>query len=129
MTDDAWEVHNPPIEEWRPATVQEVARIVDKDLRECDAEQIEAFKRYAVEPYLAPIVRYGKMESVVVIARRENEVIYWEDVEDGFNISPVGPDGRILEHCCNQDELGFALDAWIEGRRRAGNFGPAIPLD
>lgn len=69
------------------------------------------------------------MESVVVIARRGNEAIYWADVEEGFNVSPIGPDGRILEHWCNQDELRFALDAWIEGRERAGNFSPAKPID
>ncbi len=117
------------MEEWQPATIEEVKRIVEKDLRECDAEQIATFKRYAVEPYVAPIVRYGKMESVVVIARRGDEVIYWEDVEDGFNVSPSDRDGRILEHWCNQDELAFALNAWVEGRGRAGNFGPAIPID
>jgi hypothetical protein len=117
------------MEEWQPATVEEVKKIVHEDLRECDAKQVAAFNRYAVEPYVAPIVRHGKVESVVVIARRENEVIYWEDVEDGFNVSPVGPDGRILEHWCNQDELRFALNAWIKGRGRAENFGPAKPVD
>jgi hypothetical protein len=115
------------MEEWRPATVEEVKEIVDEDLRQCDAEQTAAFNRYAVEPCVAPIVRYGKVESVVVIARRGDEVIYWEDIEEGFNVSPIGPDGRILEHWCNQDELGLALDSWIEGRERAGNFGPAKP--
>jgi len=116
-----------PVEKWQPTTVEEVKRTVEEDLRECDAEQRAAFKGYAVEPYVAPIVRYGKMESAVVVARRENEVIYWEDIEDGFNISPIGPDGQILEPWCNQDALGLALDAWIAGRRRAENFSPAVP--
>ena len=116
------------MEEWQPATVEEVKIIVEEDLRECDAEQIAAFNKYAVEPYVAPIVRYGKMESVVVIARRGNQVIYWEDAEYGFQVSSIGSDGRVLEHWCNQDALGDALNAWIEGRGRAGNFGPAIPI-
>ena len=84
--------------------------MVGEHLRECDAEQLAAFNRYAVEPYAAPIVRYGKTESVVVIARRRDEFIYWEDVEEGFNLSRVGRDGRILEHWCNQEELRFALN-------------------
>jgi hypothetical protein len=117
------------MEEWRPATIEEVKSIVEADLKDCDAEQMAAFDRYAVAPYAAPIVRYGKKESLIVVARRGKEVIYWEDVEDGFNISPVGPDGRILEHSCNQDELGVALNAWIEGRGRAGTLGPAVPID
>jgi hypothetical protein len=40
-------------------------------------------------------VYYGKEESIVVVARKWNEVIHWEDVEEGFNISVVGPGGRI----------------------------------
>jgi hypothetical protein len=97
--------------EWQPTTVDAVKKIIEGDLKECDDEQVSAFEKYAVEPYAAPILRYGKMESVVVVARRRDEVIYWEDVEEGFNRSPVAPDGRILEHWCNQDELRLALNA------------------
>lgn len=68
------------------------------------------------------------MEHAIVVARRVDEVIYWEDVEGGFNISPIGPDGRILEHWCNQDELRLALNAWIEGRARTVRLGPAEPI-
>jgi hypothetical protein len=35
-------------------------------------------------------------------------------VEEGFNISPLGPDGEILEHWCNQDRLAWALNRWLE---------------
>lgn len=113
---------------WRPATIEEVKKIVRDDLQQCDDEQLHAFERYAVEPYVAPLLRYGAMEHVVVVARRGDEVIYWEDVEGGFNISLVGPDGRILKHWCNQDELHLALNAWIEGRSRTVKEGPAEPI-
>jgi hypothetical protein len=72
---------------WHPATVEEVKKIVRDDLAECDEEQLVAFKRYAVEPYVAPILRYGEMENAIVVARRGDEVIYWENVEEGFNAS------------------------------------------
>jgi hypothetical protein len=112
----------------QPATIEDVNKIVAKDLRDCDAEQLAAFDKYRVDPFSAPIIRYGQMESVVVVARNGDEVIYWEDAEDGFNISPIGPNGLVLEHWCNQDELRFALNAWIEGRGLYGKFGPAVPL-
>ena len=78
--------------------------------------------------YVAPILRYGQIENAVVVARRGDEVIYWEDVEEGFNLSPVSPDGQILEHWSNQDELRFALNAWIDGRTRTVRLGPATPI-
>lgn len=115
--------------EWHSATVDEVKKIVRDDLAECDEAQLVAFKRFAVEPYVAPILRYGEMENAVVVARRGHEVIYWEDVEEGFNLSPLAPDGQILEHLCNQDELGFALNAWIEGRTRPTRLGPATAIE
>jgi hypothetical protein len=65
----------------------------------------------------------------VVAARQGDEVIYWEDVEEGFNVSPVGEGGRILEHLCNQDELRHALNAWIDGRERSTKLGPAVPIE
>jgi hypothetical protein len=75
---------------WCPATVDVVKRIVQQDLIACTPEEVEAFGHYAIEYYEAPLVRYGKPEPVVVIARKDGEVMYWEDVEEGFNISPIG---------------------------------------
>jgi hypothetical protein len=95
-----------------------VNQIVQKDLAACDAEQKAAFDRYSVEPHSVHIFRYGRIETVVVVARKGNEAVYWEDVEEGFNMSPVDDQGTIVEHRCNQDTLGVALNRWIEGRPR-----------
>ena len=116
------------MDDWQPATIEEVNEIVARDLKDCDAEQLAAFAKYRVEPFSAALVRYGQTESVVVVARNGDQVIYWEDVEDGFNVSPIDSDGRVLEHWCNQDELRYALNAWIEGRGLPGRFGPAVPV-
>lgn len=111
--------------EWQPATIEYVKQLVARDLRDCDAEQSALFKRCAVEAYAAPLTRYGNRDTVVVVARNGDEVIYYEDIDYGFNVSPIGPNGEILEHWCNQDELKFALNYWIEGRQPPGKFGPA----
>jgi hypothetical protein len=117
------------MDECRPATIEQVNAIVTRDLTACDAEQLAVFNKYRVEPFSAPIVRYGQTESVVVVARNGEQVIYYEDVEEGFNVSPISPDGRILEHWCNQDELRFALNAWIDGRGLPSRLGPAVPVN
>jgi len=54
--------------EWKPATVESVEEIVQEDLAKCDPEQNAEFKRQAVKPYPAPILRYGKMETLLVVA-------------------------------------------------------------
>ena len=109
--------------------MDKVNEIVARDLKLCDSEQLAVFAKYGVRPFTAPIIRYDKLESVVVVARNGDQVIYYEDVEDGFNVSPVSPDGRVLEHWCNQDELRFALNAWIDGRGLGERCRPAIPLN
>ncbi len=112
-----------------PVCLEEVKDIVKTDLANCDEQQLAVFRQYAVVPYVAPIVRYGEEETVVVVARKGEEVIYWEDSEEGFNVSPIAQDGRILEHWCNQDELRHALNAWIDGRERSTKLGPAVPIE
>ena len=114
--------------EWKPASIKEVKEILQKDLSDCDQEQLAVFNEFAVEPIAVPIVRYGQTESVIVVARRNNEVIYWEDVECGFNVSPIDENGIILEHWCNQDELRWALNRWVDGRSLPGRFAPARPV-
>ena len=114
--------------DWQPATIDYVKQLIERDLLDCDGEQLALFKRCAVVPYTAPITRYGNNETVVVVARNGAEVIYYDDVEGGFNVSPVGLSGEILEHWCNQDELKFALNYWIEGRKPTAKLGPAQPI-
>jgi hypothetical protein len=113
---------------WKPASIEDVQKIVKSDLTRCDEAQIAAFERYSVQPFLAPIVRYGEPGQVVVVARKGERVIYWEDVEEGFNESAVSSAGQILEHYCNQDELAWALNFWIDGRKKPQRFGPAKPM-
>jgi hypothetical protein len=113
--------------EWKPASVGDVKEIVRGELGQCDEQQLATFQQHSVEPYRATILRYGKSESVVVVARRGDEVIYWEDVEEGFNVSPISKDGHILVHLCNQDQLRHALNFWIDGRDRSTKLGPSLP--
>jgi hypothetical protein len=115
--------------EWKPATLEAVKKVIQADLASCDDQQLAVYGQYAVDPYLAPIRRYGKMESVVVLARKGDEVIYWDDIEEGFNLSPAAPDGRILEHWCNQDALSLALNGWLDGREGSKRIGPRVPIE
>ena len=98
--------------------LDEVTAILMADLKNCAPQQIAVFWRYFVEPYLAPIVRYGIADHVVVVAQRSPYVIYWEDVEGGFNVSPLGPGARVLEHSCIRDDLGVALNRLLQSRER-----------
>ncbi len=102
---------------WTPTTIEEAKAIVREQLAACDDEQRLAYSTYAVEPFLARIERFGGLEEVVVVAKKGNEAMYWEDVEEGFNIAPIDENGLLLARWCNQDDLMHALNYWIAGRR------------
>jgi hypothetical protein len=97
---------------WQPITASELSELVSRQLTECEPGLRKVFEQYRVEPYRAPFASEGALESAFVVAKRGNDVLYFEDVEEGFNTSPLSKDGRILEHWCNQDELKFALRKW-----------------
>ncbi len=110
---------------WEPYTRAQVERIVEEQLLQCTPEQAAMFEQHRVPLRLAPIERYGKDERVFVVAQRGKEVLYWEDVEEGFNTSPIDESGRILEHWCSQDELTHVMYRWIHGHNDGLRRGPA----
>jgi hypothetical protein len=106
------------MEAWEPISAAELTELLSRQLRDCEPELVAVFETYKIDPFRAPIDRYGREERVFVVARKGDEVMYFEDVEEGFNFSRISTDGKILEHWCNQDELKHALRRWH--RRRDG---------
>jgi len=100
------------LDTWCPITAEELQSLIDEQLRECTDAEREIFERYRVLLRPTPLERFGKPDSVFVVARRGNEVMYYEDIEEGFNLSPLTADGRIAQRWCNQDELTHALFRW-----------------
>lgn len=94
---------------WQPITVEELNALIAEQLVDCSADQQEFFERFKVAPYLVPIARLGNTETVFVVAKAGDFVLYYEDVEEGFNISGLSPDGAIATPRCEQWELRRAL--------------------
>jgi hypothetical protein len=98
---------------WVPISATDLDRLLRKQLAICPPELVAVFERYKVVPFRAPL-QSDILESAFVVARKGNEALYYEDVEEGFNFSPMSERGQLLEHWCNQDELRFALLRWKE---------------
>ncbi len=116
------------MEDWEPTTLAKLQAVLAGDLSRCTAAQLALWERCRVSPRRAAIVRYGSPEHVFVVAEHKGEAIYWEDVEEGFNVSPLGPSGEVLEHWCNQDELRWALNRWLQPSAAYQRVGPAQPV-
>lgn len=92
-----------------PATENDVSSIVDRDLKDCPEELLTFFSKVRVSLRTVRIVRSGRIESVYVVAERDGTVIYYEDVEEGFNLSRLGDDGSIATPGWEQWDLCQAL--------------------
>jgi hypothetical protein len=95
--------------DWSPISAEELLELLKGQEKELDDTQREIFKKYRIKPYRAPIERYRKTEYFFVVAKWDNKAMYYEDVEEGFNVSPIDESGRILQHWCNDDDLKYAV--------------------
>ncbi len=101
------------MERWQPVAAEELSQILERELAKCEPAQREAFGRYRIAPRATPIVRYGNAEFVFAVAERGDEVLYYEDVEEGFNISRRDSRGTIANPGFEQWELRHALHHWL----------------
>ena len=83
---------------WRPLTEAEFSRLFEEQYRDLDADERELFDRYRVGTCRATVRRSTESgdETVFVVAKEQDGVLYFDDVEYGFNISTVDASGRIL---------------------------------
>jgi hypothetical protein len=94
---------------WRPIERAELEDVLSKELAECIPEQRAFFERHRVPFYKVPIHRLGGTDEVFVIAEFPNGVVYYEDIEEGFEFDILGPDGAIPAQGCNQYKLTHML--------------------
>ena len=60
-----------------------------------------------------------------------HHVIWYNDIEEGFNVSGYSAVGVIEDYWCNQDELHHTisgLQRYLRTGEVAGGFGPPMPV-
>jgi hypothetical protein len=95
---------------WQPISAEKLDALIAAQLDDCSLKQRQLFERCKIVPHPAKIDRLGKIETVFIVAKAGDLVLYYEDVEDGFNISSLGPDGSIASPGYEQWDLGHALE-------------------
>lgn len=94
---------------WQPVSLAELQELVSKELQRCTQNQKEAFTLFRVPFYQVPVHRFGKRESVWVVAKLPSALLYYEDVEEGFELGILDEDGALQDHGCHQYELSHVL--------------------
>ena len=97
----------------RPITVEELTEVVAEQLATCAPSDRAAFLARRVPLRAVSIQRGAAVEPVFVVAEHAGHVLYYEDVEEGFNISTLDGRGFIAQPGFEQLELKHAMRRWV----------------
>lgn len=114
---------------WKPISRDSLDAIIAADLANATPAQRAVFDAAAVSPLKWQLSPWGDAGGGFwVIAVTGDRVLWYNDIEDGFNVSRFTAPGVIpsTEYWCNQDELLVALPTLV-GAAHAG-LAPPEPL-
>lgn len=102
---------------WKAIREEEFDELLQEQYRELTPEARMLFERYRVPLWKATIRRSETAgdELVFVVAQSGDGILYFDDVEHGFNISTVDEEGRVLHPGGSQATLSEAIDEWFPG--------------
>lgn len=94
---------------WKAATVAEMTRIIEEELRRCSSEDLALFEKIKIEPQKIRFDRGSFAEDVFVVARHGEKLVFFDDIEDGFEVAVADDDGVIRTAGVGQFDLCHAL--------------------
>lgn len=93
----------------------ELTAIVSEELNDCSPEERALFQRLRTPFRPTPIERFGKRTRVFVVAEDKGRVLFWDDVEEGFEWSVPDPDGVLREFGASQFDLRTVMRQLLDG--------------
>ena len=103
---------------WKPASEEEIRELIDRARERMNMEQARAWERVRIPPEKWRLDPWGnKGNGFWVVALVGRWVVWYNDIEDGFNLSRYASYGAIDEYWCNQDELDAVVYDIVNGLR------------
>lgn len=118
---------------WTPITVEEIFDIIHSTENDLHGDLLNFWDLIKIDPEKWTEEEYGKEGGGFwVVGLIGRKVIYYNDIEEGFNISDYTVYGTIDEYICNQDDLHIAIlnlyNLITFGGRVIGQAGPPLNL-
>lgn len=99
------------INSWTPLPIFELTKLIESEVSKMTNEQLSIWNQIAVAPEKWEEDEYGgEGGGFWIVAVDGNEVIWYNDIEEGFNLSTFSIRGRINEYDTQQDELQWTLN-------------------
>lgn len=115
--------------EWKPISEGELWDLINAAYENMTPTQRKIWEIIKVTPVKWNEESMGRLgNGFWVVAIIGSSVIWYNDIEGGFNQSSYNSCGEIAEYWCNQDELQFAVQNVInllnDGYYSSGRAGP-----
>jgi hypothetical protein len=111
-------------------SLAELQEMIQADLADASDEERAMFARVVIPPEKWRQTPYGDEEGGFwAVAVYENRVLWYNNIEEGFNVSTFSSHGEIPEdeYWCNQDRLHWALPN-LMGEPGGWKMGPPSGL-
>ena len=92
------------METWQPATLKEVQRLLAEGVAELHPVHRQRFEAIRIAPRQVSVAD-SPGELIYVVAEHEGKLLYYSDIEDGWELETPNSSGGIDARGCNQFEL------------------------
>ncbi len=94
------------MEKWEPYLRKEIEDLIKQSESEMNDKELRLWSAIKIHPEKWKGKIYGKEGGGFwVVALMGDSVLWYKDIEEGFNSSSFNEYGEIAEYYCNQDEL------------------------
>jgi hypothetical protein len=93
---------------WKPTTREEVESLLSQELEDLHPVHLALFEPMRVTPRRVPVTS-DPGQYVYVVAEYQGKVLYWSDVEEGWELEALNDAGGITERGCSQFELSHVM--------------------
>jgi hypothetical protein len=118
---------------WTPLSRESLYSMIAAALTEYDEDVRAEWARIRIEPEKWHCSPWGdEGGGFWVVAIDDGKVLWFNDIEDGFNWSGFSERGTIREYACNQTELTEVLESIAQlqsARTRAGLRETGVPVE
>lgn len=102
---------------WTPLTRDELTSMISGALSQYDEGVGSDWERISIEPEKWQCSPWGDLgEGFWAVATKDRNVLWYNDIEDGFNWSRFTKRGVIDDYWCNQDEFEDILERFAQER-------------
>ena len=95
---------------WHPITITELSNLILDAESQMTPALLHLWREISIQPKKWDCSPWGDGGGGFwVVAKATTTCVYYNDIEDGFNISKFHTIGKIDEYYCNQDELLWVI--------------------